>query len=118
MVRISFSYACTDGSFFDAAYYVGNHLPLVLRKLKPYGIVKAEVDLSSSGEGGDVAERFDKHYHAIGYLYFDAADDFVRGFEQEGAELKANIPNYTNITPVVQMSEVTEVGHSPVQESD
>ena len=41
----------------------------------------------------------------IGQLFFENLDDFQAAFAAHGEELLADIPNYTNVEPVVQIDE-------------
>ncbi|MDH3796314.1 MAG: EthD family reductase, partial [Flavobacteriaceae bacterium] len=47
-------------------------------------------------------------YLAIGYLYFDNLDSYQNAFAPHVAQITGDIPNYTNIQPVVQISEVLQ----------
>ena len=49
-----------------------------------------------------------KHYLAIGYLYFDKLSDYQESFAPHAEKIVNDIPNYTNIQPVVQISEVLQ----------
>ncbi len=42
----------------------------------------------------------------MGHLYFDSVEEFQTAFTPHAAEIMADIPNYTNIQPVIQISEV------------
>jgi uncharacterized protein (TIGR02118 family) len=43
----------------------------------------------------------------VGYLSFDSVPAFQQAFAPHAAEIMGDIPNYTNTTPVLQISEVT-----------
>jgi uncharacterized protein (TIGR02118 family) len=45
-------------------------------------------------------------YAAMGHLYFDSVGDFQSAFGPHAEAIMGDIPNYTNITPVIQISEV------------
>ena len=45
-------------------------------------------------------------YLAIGYLYFDQLSAYQNSFGPHAKEIVGDIPNYTNIKPVLQISEV------------
>jgi uncharacterized protein (TIGR02118 family) len=45
-------------------------------------------------------------YLAIGYLYFDKLSAYQNSFRPNAEEIRKDIPNYTNIQPVIQISEV------------
>jgi uncharacterized protein (TIGR02118 family) len=45
-------------------------------------------------------------YAAMGHLYFESLAAFEAAFLPHAQELLADVPNYTNIQPVIQISEV------------
>jgi uncharacterized protein (TIGR02118 family) len=45
-------------------------------------------------------------YVAMGHLYFDSLAEFQAAFAPVAATLLGDIPNYTNVQPVIQISEV------------
>ena len=45
-------------------------------------------------------------YVAIGHLTFDSVESFQASFFPHAGEITADISNYTNVQPVVQISEV------------
>lgn len=47
-------------------------------------------------------------YVAIAYLYFESTADFQDVMKRNGADIMADIPKYTNITPLVQISKVVQ----------
>ena len=42
----------------------------------------------------------------MGHLYFDSVEAFQAAFGPHAETILADIPNYTNIQPVIQVSEV------------
>jgi uncharacterized protein (TIGR02118 family) len=42
----------------------------------------------------------------MGHLYFDSVADFQAAFGPHAAAIKADIPNYTDIQPTIQINEV------------
>ena len=42
----------------------------------------------------------------VGHLYFDSVADFQAAMKPHGQELFADVPNFTNIVPQVQISEI------------
>ena len=40
------------------------------------------------------------------HLYFNAAADFQKGIAAHGTEIMGDIPNYTDISPEIQISEI------------
>ena len=45
-------------------------------------------------------------YIAMGHLYFDSLEAFQQSFGPHAAVIMADIPNYTDTQPVIQISEV------------
>ena len=57
----------------------------------------------------DMAYYTSKHkptYIAVGHLTFDSVEAFQKSFGPNAAEILADIPNYTNTKPVIQISDV------------
>lgn len=46
-------------------------------------------------------------FEAIGYFYFENMESFQEAMAAHSATLKADVPNYTNIVPQIQISTVT-----------
>ena len=99
MIKVSVLYANRDGATFDMDYYCNVHVPLV-RRLLGDALKGGEVDQGISTLLGPTA------YVAIGHLWFDSVDAFQASLATHGAEIMADIPKYTNIEPVIQISEV------------
>jgi uncharacterized protein (TIGR02118 family) len=102
MIRIAVLYPQQNDSHFDLAYYLNKHIPLVKERLNLTGLIRVEVD---EGIGTNAPDQ-PAPYVAIGYLIFERIEDFQRGFSAHGAELIADIPNYTNIQPQIQISRI------------
>jgi len=45
-------------------------------------------------------------YVALCHLAFDSIDAFQSAFDEHSAQILADIPNYTNAQPTVQISQV------------
>lgn len=104
MVRVSVLYANSDGSHFDVDYYKHKHMKLVQERLDPFGLTGCEVDAGVPGLDGSSPP-----YLAIGYMFFESVDAFREGFSRVGEELVADVPNYTNVAPVIQISDYTKL---------
>ena len=99
MIRVAVLYPHTPGSTFDVDYYKTVHMRLVQDKLTPLGLLGCEVDAAVEAEGESPP------YAAIGYMFFDSAQQFQAAFDAVGDQLIADVPNYTNIEPVIQISQ-------------
>ena len=56
------------------------------------------------GRGGEPGSK--PTYAAIGYLTFDSVEAFQKAFGPHAAEIVADVPNYTNARPIIQIVEV------------
>ncbi|MDD2853879.1 MAG: EthD family reductase [Desulfuromonadaceae bacterium] len=97
MIKVTILYPRTGGTFFNLDYYIDNHMALVRNTLKPFGLQAAEVDAGFDEKTSP--------FFAIGHLLFNSLAEYETGFSAKGHELLADIPNYTDIEPVVQVSE-------------
>ena len=102
MIRISVLYPAGEGKKFDHAYYKNKHMTLVGERLKPFGLIRTEVDRGIAGG----APGSSAPYVAVGHVYFTALDGFQKGMGKHGKEIMADIPNYTNIQPQIQINEI------------
>lgn len=100
MIRVMVLYP-NEGKF-DMDYYLNSHMILAQKLFSPFGLVKAEVDKGiGSGAPGKPAP-----YAAIALLIFESMEEFLKGAEAHDAELAADVPNFTDIKPVFQISEI------------
>lgn len=102
MIRVSVLYPGKEGAKFDHAYYAQKHMPLVKKRLGSMGLVRLEIDRGLRGGAPGAPAPF----VSVGHLYFHSAADFEKGMKVHGAELMGDAPNYTNIQPQVQVSEI------------
>ncbi len=103
MVKISILYPHRDGSRFDMNYYVKTHMPMAIEKLsvgKGYQGVSVERGVSGALPGSAPA------FAAMCHFHFDSAEDFTAAFMPHAAVLMGDIPNYTDVEPVIQVNEI------------
>ncbi|TXL81730.1 EthD family reductase [Vineibacter terrae] len=101
MIKVSVFYPRKDGAGFDMGYYVSSHMPMVRQKL---GAACKGVAAEQGLAGGDPGSP--PLYAAIGHLMFDSVEAFQAAFAPHAAEIMADIPNYTTIQPIIQISDV------------
>ena len=101
MIKVSVFYPNQPGSKFDMDYYCNSHIPLA-KKLIGSALKGASVDQGIAGGAPGVPAD----YVAIGHLLFDYVEAFQTSFEPHAKILMADIPNYTSIQPIIQISEV------------
>ena len=60
----------------------------------------------SAANSGPSAPDSPPTYVAMGHLYFDTVEEFQSSFGPHAETIMADIPNYTNVEPVIQVSEI------------
>ncbi|MDE1943394.1 MAG: EthD family reductase [Betaproteobacteria bacterium] len=103
MVKISILYPNNPGSRFDVSYYVETHMPLSIRLLGAHSGfrgVSVEHGVASTVPGTPPA------YIAMCHFLFSSIDDFLAAFMPHADVLQGDMPNYTDIEPVIQFNEV------------
>ena len=93
-------YPAADGARFDEAYYIGTHIPLVKDAFTPTGLVSAQVLKGLSGAGGAPAP----YLMMVNLTFRDAAALQASLGGPRSAEVMADVANFTDITPVAQIS--------------
>ena len=103
MVNISILYPTTSDGHFDMKYYLETHMPLSIEKLsKGKGFKAVSVE-----RGIDLAEpKIESTYHAVCHYTFETTQDFLEVFLPNAEELQGDIPNYTNIEPIIQVTQI------------
>ena len=101
MSKVSVFYPNRECGKFDIAYYCNKHIPLV-QKLLGGALKGAAVDQGVTG----LPPGMPAPYVAVGHLLFDSAESFQNAFEAHAAAIMADIPNYTNLQPLIQLSEI------------
>jgi uncharacterized protein (TIGR02118 family) len=101
VIKVSVLYPHRAGAKFDMDYYCDSHMPLVERKLRP-ALRGIAVDKGlAGGTPGSAPE-----YVAAGHLLFDSVSAFENAFAPNADAILGDIPNYTDIEPVIQISEI------------
>ena len=101
MIKVSVMYPNTPGAKFNHDYYRDQHMPMVKAKLgaalKSYTVDKG---LAGGATGAPAT------YVAMCHLFCDSVETFMGGFGPNAQAIMADVPNYTDIAPVMQISEV------------
>jgi uncharacterized protein (TIGR02118 family) len=101
MIKVSVLYPNKQGGKFDIDYYCNRHMPMVQGKL---GAACKRVAVEYGIAGGTPGAA--PAYIAMGHLFFDSVDAFQSAFGPHAGAIMADIPNYTDAQPVIQISEV------------
>jgi uncharacterized protein (TIGR02118 family) len=101
MIKVSVLYPAGADTKFDMDYYCKSHMKMVGEKL---GAACKNMAVEQGIAGG--VPGAPPSYIAMGHLYFDSVGDFQAAFAPHASTIMADIPNYTNVQPVIQISEV------------
>ena len=101
MIKVSVMYPNGPDARFDDAYYRDQHMPMVKSLMGDYCKYYTVDRAVSAGSPDENAP-----YIAMGHLFCDSVDAFQTGFGPHTEKIMGDIPNYTNQTPVIQISEV------------
>jgi uncharacterized protein (TIGR02118 family) len=101
MIKVSVMYPNTPGARFDHAYYRDKHMPLVKARLGAH-LLRYTIDKGLAGG----APGSPPPYVGMCELFCDSVDSFNAGFGPHAAEIMGDITNYTDLAPVMQISEV------------
>jgi uncharacterized protein (TIGR02118 family) len=100
MIILSVLYPATPGGKFDQAYYDAVHIPLVKEAYAATGLKDVQVFKGLSAPGGGPAP-----FVAMAHLAFeDAAGLQASQAGPRGAEVRGDLVNFTDITPIIQIS--------------
>lgn len=99
MIAVTILYPAAPGSRFDHAYYRERHMPLVRARL---GDACRGCSIEQGLAGGAPGQP--APFVAGCRLEFDSLEAFQAAFGAHAAELMADIPNYTDRTPLVQVA--------------
>jgi len=101
MIKVSIIYPNGPEARFDHDYYRNQHLPLMPRRmgaaLKYYAI-----DRGLTGATPDAPAP----YVAMCHLLCDSVEAYQSAYAPHAQEIRPDIPKFTDLTPVRQISEV------------
>src|SRR5499427_8663938 len=101
LIKVSVMYPNKPGVRFDHEYYRAKHLPLIKSRmgaaLKYYTIDKGLADRDGRPPGA---------YVAMCHLLCDSVAEYKSSFGPHAQEIDGDIRNFTDVTPIVQISEV------------
>lgn len=101
MVKVSVFYPNKPGSRFDVEYYLNMHMPMAARLLGP-AIKTITVEIGRSGEQPGSMPPF----AAVCGFVTETVDDFMQAFMPVANQLQGDIPAYTDIEPLIQVSDI------------
>jgi uncharacterized protein (TIGR02118 family) len=100
MIKVSVMYPNKPGARFDHAYYRDRHMPMVKETLGA-ACSYYTIDKGIAGGPGQPAP-----YVAMCHIHSESAERFQAAFGAKAQQILGDIPNYTDLEPLVQISEV------------
>jgi uncharacterized protein (TIGR02118 family) len=100
MIKVSVMYPHKPDARFDHDYYRDKHMPLVQARMGS-ACRFYTVDKGLPGGSGEPPT-----YIAMCHIYCDSPEAFDAAFTPHAKEILADIPKYTDLAPVIQVSEV------------
>lgn len=96
MFRMTAVYPAADGAEFNWDYYTSKHFDIVRETCGPHGLIAASAQQCMPGPDGSASP-----YVAVATLDFESAEKFQAAFAAAAPTLMGDIPNFTNIQPVI-----------------
>jgi uncharacterized protein (TIGR02118 family) len=101
VIKVSVIYPYKNGARFDMGYYLDSHIPMVRQRL---GAACKGIAVDQGAVG--VAPEGSPAFAVMAHLLFESVPVFQAAFAPHAQAIMADIPNYTPIEPVVQISDV------------
>lgn len=103
LIKISIMYPYAEGKTFNMEYYETKHMPMVARFLGS-NLVKYAIE---KGIASGVPNQ-PLPFMAIGTFYVKSLSDYQAAIGPNINAIRADFANYTNVTPVILVSEVVK----------
>ena len=101
MIKVSVFYPHKEDFKFDMDYYTNSHVPMVGEKL---GSALKGVSMEQGLGGPEPGSP--PIYHVMIHMLFDSVEAFQGAFGPHAEAIMGDIPNYTDLQPAIQISEV------------
>src|SRR4029079_16108867 len=110
MFKVAILYPNGEDKTFDMDYYEKKHMPMVAgflgKNLKFY-----EIDKGIAGRTPNDKVPF----MVIGYFYISDVAEYNKAIAQNRDAVLSDFKNYTNIQPVVQISEIKQLRNNDIK---
>jgi uncharacterized protein (TIGR02118 family) len=101
LIKVSVMYPFSEGKTFNLEYYETKHMPMVAAFLGS-NLVKYTIE---KGVASGIPNQ-PLPYMAIGIFYVKSLSDYQAAIGPNRDAIRADFPNYTNVLPVILISEV------------
>jgi len=107
MIKVSVMYPYSEGARFDHAYYRDRHMPLVKARLgSACAYYTVDKGLTGRAPGAPVTPGAPPAFVAMCAFICDSIEGYQAAMQAHRAEILGDIANYTDIEPIIQVSEV------------
>jgi uncharacterized protein (TIGR02118 family) len=104
MIQVTVLYPAGEGCTFDMDYYLKTHIPMFQDRM---GAAMKDISVVRGVGGG--APGSPAPFVAMVHATFESVEAFGAALAPHAAEIMSDVPKYTNIQPVIQISEVEEL---------
>lgn len=101
MIRVSVLYPNGDDINFNIDYYLDTHIPMA-GELIGEALKGANIDYGMASANPEEKAP----YIVMAHLLFESVEAFQNAFGPHAEKIMADLPNFTNSIPVIQISEV------------
>jgi uncharacterized protein (TIGR02118 family) len=103
LIKVSIMYPYAEGKTFNMEYYETKHMPMVAKFIGS-NLVKYTIE---KGLASGIPNQ-PLPFMAIGTFYVKSLSDYQAAVGPNRDAIRADFPNYTNISPVILVSEVVK----------
>lgn len=108
MIKVTVLYPKAEGKRFDFEYYRDVHIPLSIRLLGPaIRSVTVERGIKPGAPWPSPA------FFAIAGFVCESIEAYTRALARHMNQLHDDVANYTDVEPIIQISEIAEIHVSP-----
>jgi uncharacterized protein (TIGR02118 family) len=101
LIKVTVMYPFSEGKTFNMEYYEAKHMPMVAAYLGS-NLVKYTIE---KGVASGIPNQ-PLPYMAIGTFYVKSLSEYQAAITPNRDAIRADFPNYTNVAPVILISEV------------
>ncbi len=94
MISVLIMYPKTEDSTFDMDYYTSTHMPMLADAL------------GDACKGWGASTTKGRDWAAYGWAMVESQEAFDAAMAKAGAQIMADVPNYTNVAPQMVIGEV------------
>lgn len=101
LIKVCVMYPFAEGKTFNMEYYETTHMPMVVKYLGS-NLVKYTIE---KGVASGIPNQ-PLPYMAVGTFYIKSLSEYQAAIGPNRDAIRADFPNYTNVAPIILVSEV------------